>query len=111
VSSYEYELAMWPAQRDRRVELNDVLSEPRDVEHFVYFKRRANAKAAADALVADGFAVGLGRQGFRTVLQAVRTDALTDEAVAQFLRGVITVVEQHHGNYDGWGATVEAASS
>lgn len=102
---------MWPAQREQRAELNDVLSEPRDVEHFIYFKRRANAEAAADALVADGFAVELGRRGFRTVIKAVRADALTDEAVAQFLREVITVVEQHHGDYDGWGATVEAAGS
>lgn len=32
-------------------------------------------------------------------------------AVAEFLRSIITVVEQHHGDHDGWGATVEAQAS
>ncbi|MGC5224224.1 ribonuclease E inhibitor RraB [Micromonospora sp. DT81.3] len=111
VSSYEYQLAMWPAQRDQRAQLDDVLSAPHDVEHFAYFKRRANADAAAEALIAEGFKVGLGRRGFKTVLQAVRKEPLTDEAVAEFLRDVIKLVEQHDGDYDGWGAAVEAEAS
>lgn len=108
MSSYEFQLSMWPAQRDQRDELNDVLSTPRAVEHFAYFKRRGNAEAAADELAAAGFTVGLGRRGFKTVLQATRSESLGDDEVAQFLREAISIVERNGGDYEGWGASVEA---
>ncbi len=111
MSSYEYELSMWPEQRDRRVDLNDTFSTPRAVEHFAYFRRRGSAKSAAAELAAAGYTVTLDRSGFKTVLEAARNEPLTDEAVARFLREVITIVERHRGEYDGWGATVEAQAT
>lgn len=106
MSSYEHQLAMWLMQRDQRAQMNDDLLVPRDVEHFAYFSRRAKATAAADDLTAAGFTVATGRRGFKTVVQAVRSEPLSDEAVERFLREAITLVERHGGSYDGWGATV-----
>lgn len=101
---------MWPVQRDQRVGMNDDLLIPRDVEHFAYFTRRGKAASAADDLVASGFTVATGRRGFKTVVHAARSEPLSDESVARFLRDVIAVVERHDGEYDGWGAPVEVKS-
>ncbi|WP_435745813.1 ribonuclease E inhibitor RraB [Microbacterium sp. PMB16] len=107
MSSYERQLAMWPVQRDQRAGMNDDLLVPREVEHFAYFTRRRKAASAADDLVTSGFTVATARRGLKIGLQASRRESLSDESVARFLREVISVVEIHDGNYDGWGATVE----
>lgn len=99
---------MWAPQREQRTEMGDALATPRPVEHFAYFGRRRHAEAAADELVAAGFTVGLGRRRLKTVLEATRDEPLQDDDVARFLTDVITIVERHGGEYDGWGATVEA---
>lgn len=107
-STYEYQLSMWSPQREQRAEMGDVLETPRPVEHYAYFSRRSHAQAAANDLIAAGFEVGRARHRFKTVLQATRGEALGDEQVARFLREVVGIVERHGGDYDGWGATVEA---
>ena len=104
-------MSMWPAQRDQRAELNDALSAPRAVEHFAYFKRRGNAETAAQELSSAGFAVALGRRGFKTALQATRDESLGDDEVARFLQEAISIVERNGGEYDGWGAAVAAPPS
>ncbi|WP_425841403.1 ribonuclease E inhibitor RraB [Microbacterium sp. PA5] len=107
MSTYDFQMSMWPTQRDQRGELGDVLSVPREVEHFAIFARRAQAESAGDELVAAGFEVGLGRRWMKTILRAARQEALSDDTVAQFLREVIAIIERHGGDYDGWGAAVE----
>lgn len=107
-STYEYQLSMWAPQREQRAEMGDVLETPRPVEHFAYFSRRSRAQAAAEDLIAAGFEVGRARRGLKTVLKATRNEALGDQQVARFLREVVDIVERHGGDYDGWGATVEA---
>lgn len=99
---------MWLKQREQRAQLNDDLLVPRDVEHFAYFSRRAKAHTAANDLTTAGFAVATSRRGFKTGIKAVRSESLSDDSVARFLREAITIVERHGGSYDGWGATVEA---
>lgn len=111
MSSFEYQLSLWSAQRDQRHDLNDVLSVPRDVEHFVHFRRRRPVRSVADDLSVAGFTVGLGRRGLKRVLQATRTESLSEDMVEQFLREVITIVERHGGDYDGWGAAVQAQTN
>lgn len=99
---------MWPAQAAQRVELNDDFAVPRPVEHFAYFGQRASAERAAAELHARGFSVGIGRRGLQTILQATREEPLGSASVERFLTEVIDVVEGAQGDYDGWGATVEA---
>lgn len=108
MSSYEFQLSMWPAQRDQRREMNDAFGTPRTVEHFAYFRRRRHAKDATAELTAAGFAVSLGRRRFTTILQATRSEPLGDDEVSRFLKEVVDIVERNGGDYDGWGATVEA---
>ena len=107
MSTYDVQLSMWPTQREQRDELGDDLSVPREVEHFAIFTRRAHAESAGDELLAAGFEVGLARRWTKTILRAARREALSDDTVARFLREVVTIVERHDGDYDGWGAAVE----
>ena len=99
---------MWPIQRDQRVGMNDDLTAVRDVDHFAYFRRRGHATSAAGEFLAAGFGVTTGRRGFKTVVQAVRGESLDDDSVKRFLHEVVSIVERYGGEYDGWGAAVEA---
>ncbi len=110
MSSFDSHYAMWPAQREQRDRLNDELREPRIVEHFAFSRRRRDARNATQELASAGYDVRLGRRRFTSTLQALRTEPLTDGDVARFLTEVITVVDRHRGEYDGWGAPVEAPS-
>jgi hypothetical protein len=106
MSSFKRQLGLWPAQRNQRLQLSDVLGSPRPVEHFAYFKRRVHADRAASELAASGFTVALGRRRLTTVFHASRDETLEDDSVARFLAEVVGVIEHNAGNYDGWGAPV-----
>ena len=102
--------SLWLTQREHRLGMGDDLPAPRPVDHFMIFRRRAAAEAAAGALRAENFEVTIQRQGLRLMVQATRTDTLDDAAVRRFLADVILLVEKARGSYDGWGAPVEQSS-
>ena len=93
-------------QIDARLEGGDKITEPREVEHFAYFKRFSHAKAAASDLTAAGYTVGLNRRFTQTALQAVHVTPVDLETANAFTTQLETVVESHHGTYDGWGGTI-----
>lgn len=101
------QIAMWPDQIAARRRLGEDFAAPRPVEHFVYFRWRRSADAAAEDLRTRGFVVDIGRRGLQLVLTATRTETLTDASVAAFITEVINTVEARKGDYDGWGANVE----
>lgn len=105
MGTLDHQYSMWAAQKQERVRLEDNLSALRTVEHFAYFKRKGRATAAAAALSALGFHVTTARAGFKTTLRADRPEPLVDQDVQRFLAEVVTVIESHSGEYDGWGAT------
>jgi hypothetical protein len=106
MSSYERQLGLWPAQRDHRLQLSDVLGSPRLVEHFAYFRCRIDTDRAASELTPNGFTVALARRRLKTVFYASRDETLEDDSVARFLAEVVGVIEHNGGDYDGWGASV-----
>lgn len=109
-STLQSQLALWPTQEAQRMELNDRFEVPRPVEHFAYFRRRAFANVAGAELQSRGFSVEIGRRGLQTFLQATREEPLDFASVERFLSEVIAVVERSRGDYDGWGAAVEASA-
>jgi hypothetical protein len=106
-----YQMSMWPAQREQRLELGDDFALPRAVDHFAYFSRRAAALSAAATLESNGFQVVTGRRRLRTVVQATRDERLGDAEVERFLAEVIAVVESARGDYDGWGSPIEVVDA
>ncbi|MGN7968733.1 DUF6924 domain-containing protein [Microbacterium sp. 22296] len=105
------QIAMWPDQVAARRRLGEDFAAPRPVEHFVHFRWRRSADAAAADLRARGFAVDIGRRGLQLILTATRTETLTDASVAAFLTEVVDIVEARKGDYDGWGASVEVGGA
>jgi len=109
-STLESQLDLWRVQQAQRRDLNDDFEALRPVEHFACFRRRAFANVAGAQLRSQGFTVTIKRKGLDTVLQATREEPLDHASVERFLGEVIAIVERSQGEYDGWGAAVEASS-
>ena len=107
-ATLESQLALWAVQETERVKMRDDFTVVRPVEHFAYFWRRVFAEAAAAQLRDRGFDATVGRRRFTTILLATRSESLSHASVERFLREVVSIVERAHGDYDGWGASLEA---
>ncbi|HEX2174401.1 MAG TPA: ribonuclease E inhibitor RraB [Nocardioidaceae bacterium] len=91
----------------QRLSMGDRAEVPREVDHSATFRTQAAAKAAAAALATLGYDLGVHRRWFRTVVEFTHVTAVDHNTAAAFTREVIPVIEQHGGEYDGWGATLE----
>lgn len=109
-SSESDHLNDWPLQKEQRLRLGDQLDQPREVDHLLYFRRRRNAKAAAQALASAGFHVSVQPGLRRSALAASRVDALTDADVARLTHELVAVAQAHGGYYDGFGGIVVPAA-
>jgi hypothetical protein len=107
--SLDFQLAMDEQQLEQRRAMNDQLFTPREVDHFAYFRKRANAEQAAELLRADGFRVELARKGFTTSLAAHVDSPVDPDSVRTLVTRVFTIVESTGGDYDGWGGPVVPA--
>lgn len=103
---FQEELVRWEEQLKVRNEHGDRLDQPRQVEHFAYFRKLDNAKKVADDLSTMGYEVSVAKAGlFKFSLLATREEAL-DEHFVQAYKAVLFVVEGNGGTYDGFGAEV-----
>ncbi len=103
---FQEELVRWEEQLKVRNEHGDRLDQPRQVEHFAYFRKLDNAKKVADDLSTMGYEVSVAKAGlFKFSLLATREEAL-DEHFVQAFKAVLFVVEGNGGTYDGFGAEV-----
>jgi len=102
----EQQMRMWVPQREQREKIGDRLDQPRELDHFSYFRRRKAAEAAAGELAALGFRVSVSRRGLKHGVEASRDDVLTDDGLRAILTEVIGVVSSHGGEYDGFGGTI-----
>lgn len=89
--------------------MGDLLSVARPTDHTAQFKRRKPALAAAEELGLLGYKVTLNRRGLTKVLLEASKTSVVDLATAEaFTREVFGVIAKLGGDYDGWGAGVEA---
>lgn len=103
---FQEELVRWEEQLEVRKEHGDRLDQPRQIEHFAYFRKLDNAKKVAEDLSSIGYEVSVAKAGlFKFSLLAMREDAL-DEHFVQAFKAVLFVVEGNGGAYDGFGAEV-----
>jgi hypothetical protein len=103
---FSAQLSRWAVQREQRLQLNDDLEQPRQVDHAAVFRKKAAAAAVAASFEAAGYVVSV-RSGFlRTTVEASRVETLTDENVARFLRETVDIAEASGGEYDGFGGSI-----
>ena len=88
--------------------MNDQLAVPREVDHFAFFRRRANAELVAELLRDEGYSVALSKSGMRTQLAAHKLSPVDSDTVTAFVTAITRTVEAHGGVYDGWGGPVVA---
>lgn len=93
-------------QRDRRLRNGDQIDEPRPIDHFAIFSRRAAAKRAARELVAHGYEIRIERLRLRHVLTASHRATVDEESSTAFITLVVEAVERAGGDYDGWRARI-----
>ena len=102
-------MALTRQQIDRRVTMGDLLSAPRPTDHSAEFRRRRSAAVAAEELGLLRYDVTMGRRGLtKVLLEAGKTSEVDLASAEAFTREVFGVVAKHGGDYDGWGAGVEA---
>jgi regulator of RNase E activity RraB len=84
-------------------------SRPQQFEHYLYFPKRVQAKAAASELVQRGFEVSIERGASEDnwlllAKQTIIPDEDTLDATIEFLE---EFAPRYGGNYDGWGVELK----
>ncbi len=120
-----YDEVLYPSPREHQFiqnrhvleameEHHDRHDVPRTLDHFAYFATRRQADSGAEALRTRGFATD---DPVKTdadkpwMLQFHREDALADGRIDGITAEVLDVIEDHDGDYDGWGAPVVAGDA
>lgn len=94
-------------QYSQRIKMRDNVDAPREVEHFANFAAIKDAHAAGAALEKLGYTVAVKRRMiFRGTVRATQQATVDVETADRMVEEVFSVVSQHHGDYDGWGAPV-----
>ncbi len=100
----ESQRAMNSEQLAQRVKMGDHLEIAREVEHFALFTGRKEANAARYQLSTVGFDTNIVRKGWsKFELQARQVTSVEAAEVDAFVCQVFSIIESHHGSYDGWG--------
>jgi regulator of RNase E activity RraB len=103
-----FQLSAWAEQLQQRKELQDSLSTPREVNHFFTFKDKKSADEASITLRELNFDVTVAKRGlFKAEVSATHVSDLQDKTVRSLITQMVAVAEDHSGEYDGFGATVE----
>ena len=94
-------------QAVQRLKMGDHVEVAREVEHFAYFRRSSDAKAAAQELEGCDFHTALSRQGWGTIqlIASIQSDVERDSTDA-FVRELYELMERHGGFYDGYGGRI-----
>lgn len=85
----------------------DILTVPRDVDHFVYFKSEENKNSFLEEARKLDYRVTSerkdeDRKDFPLSIRLTRNDPVTYHDVLDYTSLLYDQAEQHGGNYDGW---------
>ena len=80
------------------------------VDHFVYVATEREARDAAAQLSKHGFAISTDERedGGQWVVIATRQELLSPSTIADLRNLMTSCAVRHGGDYDGWGAEVNA---
>jgi hypothetical protein len=83
------------------------LTKPRHVMHFLYFSRESDAREAAEAIEATGYAARVDPPAGKVKEWSVRADGtrlVSSSTVDAFRAWFEQLAAEHDGEYDGWEA-------
>jgi hypothetical protein len=94
-------------QLKQRLEMGDLVSEARQVDHLAIFKSKRAANTCVTALTRAGFNIAYQeRRLFKFFVEFTSDTPVDKESVNQFVPEVVRIVIEHGGSYDGWGGEV-----
>jgi hypothetical protein len=82
------------------------LSRPLELDFYLYFPAEPNAKAARDALLAEGFVAKVEFASGVWSCRASKTMIATLETIEAISEQMDALATKHSGEYDGWGAAL-----
>jgi hypothetical protein len=101
----DHELELSASLVVQRLEMGDRAEQPRKVDHAAFFKSRSQADGASRELEAARFTIdSVKRRLLRVGVEFSRIDAVDQATASAFTREVVTIMNKHGGDYDGWGA-------
>ena len=105
--SLELMRALDGEQYTQRLKMGDRPSVARAIDHFLYFRSRAEAEAASLELIDQGFTVTISRKHFHDwLLEAKNESDIELETVDALSDWMFAFAQRRGGVYDGWGAPV-----
>lgn len=92
----------------------DNLTKPREVDHWIFFKKETERDEFLQRISADGFSIvvadydkeALGETPYR--LQIKRIDRVDQNSVDEYVIYLWNIANETNGEYDGWETSVEA---
>jgi hypothetical protein len=105
--SLEMMRALDAEQDTQRLKMGDSLSTPRPIQHFLYFRSKAEADSAALELIDQGFRTSVTHKGFHDwLLEAQNEGGVELETIDALSDWMFAFAGRHSGIYDGWSAPV-----
>lgn len=98
--------AMDAEQTAQRTKLGDRLEVAREVDHFLFFRHKSDARAASVELNDDGFTSSIERKRLTWSVEAHTASDVELDSVDRFVEHMFDLAHRHNGVYDGWGAPV-----
>ena len=97
---------------DQLREIGTDLTKPRDARFYLYVLTEDDARAAADALLAEGYATEIApsatpRSGHPWLVLASRDMVVDADTIAEARRLFGGLADRYSGDYDGWEAAAD----
>ncbi len=94
---------------DELLAAGDDLSQPREVEHYLFCQTEAQIGRVAEALSASGFVLKEmidqeGEFSYGVILR--KSHELSEKSLMELTRGLQEAVQSEHGIYEGWSTTL-----
>ena len=105
--SLELMRALDGEQYTQRLKMGDRPAVARPVDHYLYYRSKAEAEAASLELIDQGFTVNVVRKHFHDWLLESRNESDIElETVDALSDWMFAFAQRTEGVYDGWGAPV-----
>ncbi len=102
----EFNQQAQPEKGTRKATEEPTESKAAQIEHFLYFRKKSNAKAAADRLRGKGWTVEVRKGADGKNWLALARQPAPIEDIEETGEELETLARDFDGEYDGWGAAV-----
>lgn len=96
---------------ERRLAAGDVLQEPREIQHYVYFTDRIKCSAAEAAFRIAGFETQSIHRTLKSQIVLKHEAKIQPQHMNVICEDICAIVEHYGGEYAGWDAEIISKAS